>query len=325
MSCFDAESVCDLFNPPEPHPLDFDWRFTAQSVEAICGLLPKSELVLAVGTPSIARYLQSTLTPVLLVDRQPLQGVTNHWRGEPGNGQPSNQSFTNAVAVIDPPWYPETFRRWVAWTANLIGIGAQIYASVWPPGTRPGDELEFRDLVVWLSEWADVAILDVNVRYERPTFEMIASKFSQSDQLSVSPGFGRLLSIVVQSMPHAPQPRQSRFLWKRFLLNDYQLAVRLTNDDSLPTKLERHPNARNWIWPYVSYRAPRRDDIGAWSSHNEVGIVQNSAPLIDALRRAFQAESETKFIEVLDHFRALLEWQIPRPPYRRYCEWEHHQ
>lgn len=312
-----------MFTPPEPHPLDYDWRFTDESTVSICNLLPKYGIVLAVGAPSIARYLQSKQIPVILVDRQPFQGVKNHWRIEPGSTPSSKEHFD--IAVVDPPWYPAIFQRWVAWIANLTGVNGRIIASIWPEGTRPGDEHEFQDLIFWLSDWADVSVLDIEVHYERPLFELIASQAAQAGPLSTSPGIGRLLSISVKAIPPLPPSEQNRFQWKRFVLNNYQLAVRMDNSSSAKSSIDRHPNACHWIWPYVSNRAPRRTDIGAWSSHNEVGIVNHSMPLIDALRRAFEVQSELQFIEMLREYPGLLEWDIPRPPYWRFFEWEHRQ
>ncbi len=211
-----------LFNPPEPHPLDYDWRFTRQSVLSLCNMLPDAGAILAVGTPSVARHLQSMLRPVTLVDRQPYQGVEDHWRIEPGSTPTDRKHFL--AGIIDPPWYPLEFCRWTAWTAQQIGIDGMIVASIWPEGTRPGDADEFQTVISWLASWSDARLLDLMVYYERPLFEKAASRVAGTEPLSASPGVGRLLSIRVRDIPLVPPTSGKRFEWKRFVLNDYQLA-----------------------------------------------------------------------------------------------------
>ena len=44
---------------PEPHILDYDWRYTAQTVLDLSALVRPSDTVLAVGTPSLARHLEA--------------------------------------------------------------------------------------------------------------------------------------------------------------------------------------------------------------------------------------------------------------------------
>jgi hypothetical protein len=52
-----------------------------------------------------------------------------------------------------------------------------------------------------------------------------------------------------------------------------------------------HPEAKGWLWPYVSARAPGRDRIGIWSSGGEVAQVSDPKQLISALQEAVVARS----------------------------------
>jgi hypothetical protein len=51
---------------PEPHILDYDWRFSRETVSSLSTPVRQSDAVLTVGTPSLARYLESFGYDVIL-------------------------------------------------------------------------------------------------------------------------------------------------------------------------------------------------------------------------------------------------------------------
>jgi hypothetical protein len=232
---------------PEPHPLDYDWRFTGESVAFVCELLPIQDHVLAVGAPSVARQLEAVGRKVVLVDRQPLQGVTHHWPIEPGAEELKGGQFGSAI--VDPPWYPEDLMTWTAWTARVVGPGARIFVSLWPPGTRPNDAEEAQRILDWMSQWSEVSPLSPSLFYERPIFERAAVTASQGGALSSSPGAGRLVSLQIKKNPDALTVAKRKATWVRFVINAYQLAVRLSDLETGSSSLQKHPNAKKWIWP----------------------------------------------------------------------------
>jgi hypothetical protein len=109
---------------------------------------------------------------VLLVDRQPVQGVSNHLVGEAGTVVLPRLEFSGAV--IDPPWYPAVWRKWTAWAASAVGADCEVIVSIWPEDTRPSAAIELSLLRDWLSQWADFEKLDFASRYDTPQFEQIA-------------------------------------------------------------------------------------------------------------------------------------------------------
>ena len=115
---------------PEPHPLDFDWRFSSETVIEISKLVSKDESVLAIGSPSIARYFQQVGREVALVDRQPFQCAETQIVLDINTVPPPVLGFS--TAIVDPPWYPEQFSTWVAWAANCVGAGGTVFALIWP-------------------------------------------------------------------------------------------------------------------------------------------------------------------------------------------------
>lgn len=308
---------------PDPHPLDFDWRYESSTVEYLSRQIPTGGPILAVGAPSLARYLDSVGRDVTLVDRQPFQGVKRHIVVDLNVSTLRPRGFL--TAVVDPPWYKNDFLTWISWTANVVGEGGLILATVWPPNVRPSAADEFNDISQWMLTWATVAESRYWPQYVAPPFERAAIAASSSTELSSSPRVGRLLFIKVDTIPSitALSPRLER--WSRFVFNEYQIAVRARSDGSSEGQLAPLHSALRWQWPFVSRRAPDRSKIDLWSSNNEAAIVSGTEGIERALRTLLKAENESAFRHSLSSVPALMEWRIPHPPYWRASEWSHQQ
>lgn len=308
---------------PEPHPLDYDWRYSQASVQAFAELLPVSQGVLAVGAPSLARHLERAGREVRLVDRQPFQCVDNHRVADIDAPTPLEKGFQ--TAVVDPPWYPADVRTWTAWAGNCVGRDGSLFVTVWPSGTRPGDRDEYEQLLTWMAAWSEVSEHGLKPTYEVPSFEVAASLSASGGGLSMSPRIGRLLHLKVSAPCAVPASRPKEVLWHRFVFNEYQIAVRTAREGNAQPHFERLPNVEGWNWPFVSRRAPGRDLIDVWSSQNEIAISATTSALVDALRALATLNNERSFERTLSNFPQLLEWRLPRPPYWRTFEWQHQQ
>jgi hypothetical protein len=183
--------------------------------------------------------------------------------------------------------------------------------------------LEITALNAWLSEWAEIESIQLSVRYDVPIFEEAAISASRDKKLAISPRVGHLLRLRVKRLPRPEQPVEQRDTWLRFVVDDYQLALRLVPDLGKVPAISALKDTERWIWPFVSERAPERNLIDLWSSRNEVATVSSSRDLATAIHTALKAEREEQFESALRDFPALLEWQIPRPPHRRILEWHH--
>ncbi|NSZ14925.1 hypothetical protein G6L61_24595 [Agrobacterium fabrum] len=305
---------------PSPHPLDFDWRYSDDTVSAISEVISKSATVVAGGTPSIARYLDAVARDVILVDRQPFQGVRKHVVGEVGHVRLKIQQ---AVAVLDPPWYPPEAMQWIAWASNVVGVGGEILVTIWPADTRPSAEQERRDLENWIRGWAEISHTDLPISYVAPSFEEAALAVSAGINIQTKPRIGELLRITVAKEQAAIILPRRNTSWARFTLNEYQLAIRKDPPTTGAIEIAPVRGANGWIWPYVSRRAAGRDEISLWSSQNEVALVGNSGHLIDILRA--YARTELSLTDLHCGYPQLAQWAIPAPPFWRSAEWQHQQ
>lgn len=302
---------------PEPHPLDYDWRFTLETARSVARRIASTACV-AVGTPTVAELLQGT-TRVTLVDRHPIQGCNEHLPLDPSFDPPIARNYESAI--VDPPWYPSVYMRWVSWAAHATGQGGVLWSSLWPSDTRPAAEEERSEILAWASTWASVTVFPGVLEYETPLFESSALRATGRGERPLRKG--DLVGLHVNTIPQLPSQIQAHEFWARFVFGDYQLALRLRADDPTPPILEPHPLALGWTWPSVSRRANGRDDIDLWSSHNEVAIVRS----VNAVRTLLQSLVSAKPSLRQEQGRSILgplsEWHIPLSPSQRVLEWTH--
>jgi hypothetical protein len=303
-----------------PHPLDFDWRFDEPTIAKLYQLI-RARNVLALGAPSLARWIEASGGRVLLVDRQPVQNVRNHLVADVPTLYLPEGGFD--VAIADAPWYPRDLVDWVSAGGHAVRPGGLVLLSVWPPETRPTAAGDLSRAMAELCDWADVTELPIELTYEAPPFELVAMSISENEPLSRSPRHGRLVQLEVRRRPQPPTRRARPALWHRFFLDGYQLAVRLGPPNAAQSLVVPHPESKGWLWPYVSARAPGRDRIGIWSSAGEVALVGDPEHLITVLQEALGAADAEAFETSLVGVPELIAWKIPRPPYQRVLEWQH--
>ena len=257
-----------------PHPLDFDWRFTQATVDAICSMLSDRRRVLALGAPTVALQLEHLGRQVTLIDRQPKLGVSGHIVADIDLLASPLPGYD--VAIVDPPWYLDSFVHWATYAASCVDVGGTVLVSAWPASARPGAEQQLGDAIRKLSSWAAVRQLSLVPRYKLPRFERLAIEAGGRGPLSVSPRQGVLLELLVVCKPAQVAPRYLPQVWQRFVIDGYQLALRLGGPNTVCPCIIPHTEAYGWHWPYVSARAPRRSEIDLWSSDGEVALVLSS-------------------------------------------------
>lgn len=307
--------------PPNPHPLDYDWRYDKKTCDRLARLLANRPPILCIGTPSVARRLQEEGCDVTLVDRQPLQGVGKHVVCDIGDFRPAK---SYECALVDPPWYTAHVLTWSAAAARAVGLGKSVFLSLWPSETRPGAREEADAVLEQIAAWADIERMVMPLSYEAPAFETIASR-QGGGPLSHSPLHGELVRLDVRITPPARINQESeREQWSRFVLDDYQLALRMTADEG-GVAIAPAEGAINWRWPFVSARAPGRDRIDLWSSSGEVAIVTGPKAVASILHQLASTTDEVEFRQIMARLPGLEQWGIPAPPYRRFHVWHHQQ
>ncbi|MBA0196345.1 hypothetical protein H4F51_14455 [Pectobacterium brasiliense] len=298
---------------PNPHPLDYDWRFSDKTAERLVEYCADGK-TLSVGVPTVAAILSEKGKEVVLVDSHPIQDLKNHILIDINFSEPLKDSYN--FVVMDPPWYLDVYYRWLSWAAISAGVGAKIFLSIWPDNTRPLAISEKKELFEWVLKWADIEYFEGSLYYETPLFE----KMSNFKNKHLQTRKGDLVIITINSIPALKKITPNESKWIRYLFNDYQIAVKCDEDNNEieSIKLDKLDQANSWIWPSVSKRVKGRELIQLWSSENEVGQLDNPSVLIKLLDQLIETDDLNKIYEKITNLK---EWDIPSPPYSRKLKW----
>lgn len=303
-----------ILRRPNPHPLDYDWRFTNKTAERLAEFCVNGK-TLSIGVPTVAEILSNKGGKVILVDSHPVQNLYNHKLIDVNSSAPLQDSYN--YVVMDPPWYLDVYYRWLSWAANSAGVGAKIFLSIWPDNTRPLAISEKNELFEWVFKWAEIEYIESTLDYETPLFE----ELSTIDNINLKIRKGDLAIISINKIPSLEKITKNNHTWIRYLLNDYQIAVKCdeNSNDNDCVSLEKIDHANGWTWPSVSKRAVGRELIQIWSSENEVGKIDNPSVLIRLLDQLLESDDLDKLYEKTTNLK---EWDIPSPPYSRKLKWK---
>ena len=294
----DDEHLLSLGLGVLPHPLDFDWRFTPDTVADLENfyrpLVPSSGTVLFLGTPSLFHstlhhHGLSSMNRVLidrnappaadLHSKQTLRAIRLDVRHA---ALPDD--FRADVVLTDPPWYEQELRAFLWTAATLCRDGGTVAACLPGLTTRPGVDAERARLLDWTRRALSLNCLAVypkRARYDTPPFERAAWRATgirgiyadwRAGDLAVfrkEPG-GNLAAVRPRG-PWEPEWGSLRFGNVALRLRPDARADfadpclrRLFPDDALPS---------------VSRRDARRAKVDVWTSGNRVFACRGRAIL----------------------------------------------
>jgi hypothetical protein len=267
---------------PIPHPLDFDWRFSAPAAADIlesCARLTKpSDTIALLGAPSLLRHAHESGYPrrVVLLDSNPalrqvfpssshLQYV--HCRIP--SGVP--RDLHAAVVVVDPPWYEAEMKEFLWAASQLCTAQGHVLMSVPPEGTRPTIDVEWERILRYAQScgFALEQLERLKYSYATPPFELNAL---QAEGIQNVPADWRRSHCAVLSRRSAcrirrPRPAK-RTPWHEITIRRVRIRVRSVDTGALDPRLIRLVDGD--ILPSVSRRDKRRRQAVVWTSGNRV-------------------------------------------------------
>jgi hypothetical protein len=309
---------------PNPHPLDFDWRFSARTRSLLERRFGAAERPLFLGAPSLflppsRLYMRGTL-----VDRQPVMApLKSKFVGI----DLRYVALRDAVAIngfdsafLDAPWYPADLRVWLEQVLNVVIPGGKIEFTLWPDNTRPTARHERQEILSWLREFGEVSVIPELIEYDTPLFEKNASR-ARGEYVAGKRRHGDLVELRLRERFARPEiklfPRGSR-IWHRFILDATQFAICSGGVDDCG-EISVTPVASTWLFDSVSRRDRRRDEINLWTSDGVAahvggaskftgffkGIVQGTGGIRDAA-----VESALRHIGIIlmNRYGRRLEW-----------------
>lgn len=293
---------------PLPHPLDFEWRFSAAGCCALGDVLNEvmrpGEAVALLGTPGLAEQFASLdvdAAPTLFERRdeacaalEPIPSL------EVIRGSLHKTSQTHggrfAAAVADPPWYREISEVFLREAAQLLAPGGVLLFCAPALATRPGLPAERAHLtdVALAAGLVLERIEPGRVQYESPPFEIAALAAAGMAGFDRGWRHGDLLQFrrvptetevgsrrVSDSRGNVDQWREVRVGRGRIRVDLATLPAAEPANDPLIVSV-----VPGDVLDSVSSRDPRRVGVNVWTTTNRVFRTGNPVALLAALQMA---------------------------------------
>lgn len=308
---------------PEPHPIDYDWRFDGPTAETLANIARRFDNVLCVGTPTVFDLIAQAGGRASLVDRNPFlaKALTQTRSSRLFLDEISHVNLlpgTFDAAILDPPWYPPIYDAWLSKVIPALRPGGSVFLVMFRNLTRPSAQDDLELLSRHLANVGEVSVLSSAATYITPRFEVetlqrqhlpLLSAWRQGDILQVN------LSSAVKSWPRinnieAP-PKRS---WRRFLLGNQVVMTAINPGDDGPIA---HRGIEGREAPFelmsVSDRDPRRLRVNFWTSRNkgaEVTGIERVAAILSEIAESPKGQHQPRRVISQDDrlsFRRLIE------------------
>jgi hypothetical protein len=294
-----------LVDLPEPHPLDFDWRFTPETQISLVEYIKASnqEPVAILGAPTLYKYLADTGVKAQLFDKNP--SIIQHLR-QAGYSSVTECDLFNfsapptqfSWAVADPPWYIEHYIAFLRASRDLLAEGGKLLLSVLPRLTRPSAPMDRLGIIEAATE-AGFDLIEVKpaaLHYASPPFEIEALR---SEGLIVGDWrFGDIFCFILsRQFCKAENHEAAEDDWQGFRLGTTIVKIKreLRREGELfdyrPVSQTGSVRLRS-----VSRRSPARPAINLWTSRNIALTVFKPAALARALEGIQRGESPSRIL-----------------------------
>ena len=275
----DESAVCrDDSDFPEPHPLDFDWRFSRRTLELLDQRIAGLECarVAVLGAPTLFKFLVDHAKAAHLFDRNEQivhyltrVGYKAVTRCDLFRFSPRSRF---SCVVADPPWYLDHYRAFTEGARRLLAPKGKLLLSVLPRLTRPCAELDRSEILRFASErgFDLVGTEPASLQYLSPPFEMEALK---SEGLSVSTWRSGDLYTFVLTKRHVPEYRvdysEEHKLWRTWSVGRSVVKVKWDGTHGRGRfDFQTVSGAGGMRLRSVSRRSPLRSKINLWTSRN---------------------------------------------------------
>lgn len=287
-------SSAPLSGLPEPHPLDFDWRFTESTLPLFGNLISTTNSASGaiLGAPSLYKYLADSGVRVSLFDKNPR--VVQHLRSV-GYSAVHEVDLTYSSeflpefqwVIADPPWYPEHYEGFIRAASRLILTGGKLLLSVLPRLTRPSASSD-RFLIMEMAQRLGFDLVDIHpgaLKYASPPFEMEALREEGLELGNWRKGdlftFIRSSNTTIESTTDKPTDNGD---WKTIPLGTTSVGIKhISVEERVPFSYRPASSTGTVRLHSVSRRSPSRSEINVWTSRNIALVVSKPRVLTDAL------------------------------------------
>jgi len=283
---------------PDPHPADYDWRFTGTALHALAQLLHPLKVrrsrVALLGAPSLFLRLADIGANATLFDRNQSLIADFQKAGFQKNAIKQDMFIKLAgnigdfdVAVADPPWYLEFYEAFIARASQLLCDHGLFLLSMLPWLTRPS-AIHDRTEILRFADKAGFQLIQVLpefLQYETPYFEKVALHHHGID-CGAWRKADLFLFVKVQpvriSASRIPKPDHEE--WDDFRFENRIIKLKRTKHNSSGPFSYRPVADESPFLRTVSRRWPHRPLIDVWTSDNEAYVVHGLGILRTALQ-----------------------------------------
>ncbi len=270
---------------PVPHPLDFEWRFSQESIDRLLQkcyeLTGNGEIVAFLGTPTLAKQSAKwgESREVVLIDSN--RTMVDHVNSNVSSIKvfPCNvltdrvPMITAAAVIVDPPWYEEFMQSFLWMAAQICMVGGNVLLSMPPVGTRPGMEDEWFRILDW-AKTLHFGVTEIERKalpYISPPFEQNALKAEGICQYPDKWRCGDLVILTLKQLPTVSRPSAPNIEtdWDEAILRGVRIRVKVGQNHEFrdPTLISI---VEGDILPSVSRRDRRRQLPDVWTSGNRI-------------------------------------------------------
>ena len=292
--------------PPVPHLLDYDWRFSGNSIELLARTLRNSiqdnkATVVFIGTPSLFKYCVGALhenVKLILVD----QNAERHAAGIESNrtkyiNVDISESCRNLGAIyadyiiMDPPWYNSYYELFFDRAMLMARMNTCIMCVMPPSFTRASAEKEREHLLEHLDKQYGLKKLHYYsgmVSYHTPPYERNVLKVNGIRCVPANWRIGDLLVVQKKEPGNRKRaialPPEESILWDEITIGPIRIKIRHEKDQIDTYDIKLDSIYIEDIYPSVKRSARGKYvDIDVWTSGNRVFRCSNPDLLYFAL------------------------------------------
>ncbi len=262
---------------PEPHPLDYDWRFSLGSLSALESLLCRigSRHLAILGAPSLFLHLSkigmcSHLYDknTYLIERLIRKGYSSVTQCDLFVSHPPREY--DAV-VADPPWYPEHYCAFIDGARECLRPGGKLVISVLPRLTRPSAPEDRQYLLDYAcAKGFDLVEVDHSaLQYDSPPFEAVALRKQGVHLTRWRTGDIFVFETSLREPIAMPRVKSLDDTdWDSFPISDTIVRIRKRHGNAEDLTFEPASLVGHLYLQSVSRRSPVRASIDLWTSRN---------------------------------------------------------
>jgi len=263
-------------NIPEPHPIDYDWRFDDKSAMKLANYcFTKRSNILCVGTPSVFKYLINRNCHITLIDRNP--HICNYYSKISDDiinidfMQYNKKSILFDTIIMDPPWYTNVIKSWLLKSLKFSKVGTRIILPIIPKLVRPSANFERTDIFNLMNEIGFFWKLPFKIYYKTPLFEQETLSYYNLPQLLNWRVCDFIVLYILNNSTRRKFEYPLEYKWQRFIIGNQTIVLRkLIDDNGATIKVSSLYSDGSFILKSVSNNHYIRNSINLWTSRNRV-------------------------------------------------------